>query len=187
MHTSQTADQKKRLKTPDLAYISIGAALIAICSWIYIPAVIQFTLQTFAVFAVLLILGGKRGTLSVIVYVILGAFGVPVFSGFTGGIGILLGKTGGYILGFLFMGLIYILFVKIFGDKPLSRIAALVTGLFICYAFGTAWFMLLYLKNTGPVGLMTVLSWCVFPFIVPDLAKMALAFFLSGRVRRFIR
>ena len=101
--------------------------------------------------------------------------------------GILLGKTGGYILGFLFMGLIYILFVKIFGDKPLSRIAALVTGLFICYAFGTAWFMLLYLKNTGPVGLMTVLSWCVFPFIVPDLAKMALAFFLSGRVRRFIR
>lgn len=187
MHTTQTADQKKRLKTPDLAYISIGTALIAICSWIYIPAVIQFTLQTFAVFAVLLILGGKRGTLSVIVYVILGAFGVPVFSGFTGGMGILLGKTGGYILGFLFMGLIYILFVKIFGDKPLSRIAALVTGLFICYAFGTAWFMLLYLKNTGPVGLMTVLSWCVFPFIVPDLAKMALAFFLSGRVRRFIR
>ena len=138
-------------------------------------------------FAVLLILGGKRGTLAVLLYMIMGAVGIPVFSGFAGGLGVLLGKTGGYIVGFLFMGLIYMLFLRLFGDKTVIRIIALVTGLLICYAFGTAWFMVLYLKNTGPVGLMTVLTWCVFPFILPDLVKMALAFFLSGRVRRFIR
>ena len=187
MLSRNTSEPKRTLKTPDLAYIAIGTALIAVCSWICIPSVVQFTLQTFAVFSVLLILGGKRGTLAVIIYMILGAVGIPVFSGFTGGFGILLGKTGGYIFGFLFMGLIYMLFIRFFGEKTIIRIAALLTGLLICYAFGTAWFMLLYLRNTGPVGFVTVLTWCVFPFILPDLAKLALAFFLAGRVRRFIR
>ncbi|MCR4851640.1 MAG: biotin transporter BioY [Lachnospiraceae bacterium] len=183
----KTTQPGPRIKTIDLVYISIGAALIAICSWISIPTAVPFTLQTFAVFAVLSILGGRRGTISVAVYILMGAVGLPVFAGFKGGIGVLFGNTGGYILGFLLTGLIYILFQKLFGQKDLTDIIALILGLIVCYAFGTAWFMHLYLKNTGEVGLMTVLSWCVFPFIIPDLIKLALAFIISRRVRGVIK
>ncbi|MEI3229118.1 MAG: biotin transporter BioY [Lachnospiraceae bacterium] len=93
-----------RNKTRDMVYIAIFAVLIAICSWISIPTTVPFTLQTFAVFLAVGVLGGKRGTLSILIYLLLGAIGVPVFAGFTGGIGIVLGTTGGYIIGFLFSG-----------------------------------------------------------------------------------
>ena len=104
MSSADVAKTRDNTKVLDLVYISIGAALIAICSWISIPTAVPFTLQTFAVFFVLLSLGGERGTLATLVYVLLGAVGVPVFAGFSGGIGILLGSTGGYIIGFLFTG-----------------------------------------------------------------------------------
>ena len=174
-------------KTLDLAYIAIGAALITICSWISIPMSVPFTLQTFAVFSVLLLLGGKRGTLSVVTYILLGAIGAPVFSGFNSGVGVLLGTTGGYILGFLLMGLLFLLFEKLLRRKLWVEILALVLGLLVCYAFGTGWFMYIYTKKTGPVGLFSVLSWCVFPFILPDLVKMALAFLLAKRVKPIIK
>ena len=176
-----------RFNALDLVYVSIGAALIAICSWISIPTAVPFTLQTFAVFLVLSLLGGERGTMATLVYVLLGAVGVPVFSGFAGGIGVILGNTGGYIVGFIFMGIIYMLFTRFFGKKNVVRIAALLTGLVVCYAFGTAWFMYVYLKNSGEIGIMTVLAWCVFPFIIPDLFKMALAFALSKRIEPVIK
>ncbi len=174
-------------KVLNLVYIAIGAALIAICSWISIPTAIPFTLQTFAVFFVLLLLGGERGTIATLVYVLLGAVGVPVFAGFSGGIGILLGNTGGYIIGFLFIGFIYMLFSKFFKKSIVMKIAALVLGLAVCYAFGTAWFMHVYMKNSGEVGLFTVLGWCVFPFIIPDLLKIALAVVISRRIEPVIR
>lgn len=186
MSSSETATVSST-KALSLVYISLGAALIAICSWISIPTAVPFTLQTFAVFTVLLLLGGERGTIATLVYVLIGAVGVPVFSGFTGGVGILFGNTGGYIIGFIFMGLIYILFTKLFGKKTAVRIAALILGLIVCYAFGTAWFMHVYMKNTGDVGVLTVLSWCVFPFIVPDLIKIALAFLISKRIEPVIK
>ena len=169
-------------KVSDLVYISIGAALIAICSWISIPTAVPFTLQTFAVFLLLCLLGGERGTIATLIYVLLGAVGVPVFAGFTGGVGVLFGNTGGYILGFILMGIIYIFLTKLFGNKNVMKIIALVLGLIVCYAFGTVWFMYVYMKNTGDVGLLTVLSWCVFPFIIPDIIKLVLAFGISKRV-----
>ena len=171
------------IKTVDLVYIAIGAALIAVCSWISIPMTVPFTLQTFAVFFVLAALGGERGTIATVVYVVMGAVGIPVFSGFKGGIGVLLGNTGGYIIGFIFMGLIYMFITKLLGEKMIPMMIALVFGLIVCYAFGTAWFMYVYIRNTGAIGVMTVLSWCVFPFIIPDLVKMALAMVVSKRVR----
>jgi biotin transport system substrate-specific component len=169
--------------TSDIVYIAIGATLISVCSWISIPITVPFTLQTFAVFFVLLTLGGRRGTLTTLVYVLMGSVGIPVFAGFKGGIGVLLGNTGGYILGFIFMGLIYTFITSIMGDKPVTSIIALIIGLIVCYSFGTAWFMFVYMRETGSVGLMTVLSWCVFPFIIPDLLKLSLAVAVSGRVR----
>lgn len=187
MSNTRAATAKNPIKVLDLVYISIGAALIAICSWISIPTAVPFTLQTFAVFLVLTLLGGERGTMATLVYVLLGAVGVPVFAGFAGGMGIILGNTGGYIIGFLFMGVIYILFTRFLGKKSAVKIVALVVGLIVCYAFGTLWFMHVYMQNTGEVGVMTVLSWCVFPFIIPDLLKMVLALIVTKRVEPVIK
>ena len=101
--------QKTAFRTSDLTQTAICAALIAVCSWISVPAPVPFTLRTFGVFCVLGILGGKRGTAAVLLFLLLGAAGLPVFAGFNGGIGALLGATGGYLLGFVFIGLICLL------------------------------------------------------------------------------
>ena len=186
MGNTGVVETGRNMKVLDLVYIAIGAALIAICSWISIPTAVPFTLQTFAVFFVLLVLGGERGTLATLIYVLLGAIGVPVFAGFTGGVGILFGSTGGYILGFIFTGLIYMLFMKFFKKSLVTKVIALVIGLAVCYAFGTAWFMHVYIENSGPVGLVTVLGWCVFPFIIPDLLKMVLAVMIARRIEPVI-
>lgn len=169
-----------------MVQIALFAAIIAICSWIQIPLTVPFTLQTFAVFCTLGILGGKNGTISVLLYIILGAVGVPVFAGFSGGVGVLLGTTGGYIIGFLFTALLYWVITHFFGDKLPVMIIAMALGLVVCYAFGTAWFMLVYARTTGAVGLMTALGWCVFPFILPDCVKIALAILLAKRIPKHL-
>lgn len=170
--------------TYDMAYIGIFTVLIAICSWISIPMQIPFTLQTFAVFLAVAVLGGRRGTLSVVVYVLLGAIGVPVFAGFTGGLGIIMNNTGGYIIGFIFAALAMWLMERLFGRKFWVQAVSMVIGLVICYAFGTVWFMLVYMRNTGTIGLMTVLGWCVIPFIIPDAVKIMLALVLSNALKK---
>ena len=174
----------KGFQAIDLAYVAVCAALMAVCSWISIPATVPFTLQTFAVFCSLGFLGGKRGTAAILVYLLLGAVGVPVFAGFSGGIGILFGTTGGYLLGFLLMGLVYWLGERLSMDSRNIRIISMILGLLLCYAFGTAWFMFVYARQTGAIALGTALAWCVVPFILPDLVKMVLALLLSGRLRK---
>lgn len=175
-----------KFRVVDLTYMAVGAALTAVCSWISIPSTVPFTLQTFAVFCVLSLLGGKRGTVSIVIYILLGAVGMPVFAGFTGGIGILLGTTGGYIIGFIFMALLFWLAEHFFGDALPVRIVSMLAGLLVCYAFGTGWFLWVYARQSGAIGIGTALSWCVLPFILPDLAKMALAVGIAGRVKKFI-
>ena len=99
-----------RFRTVDLAYIALFAVLMAVCAWITIPIpkpFVQFTLQTFAVFMALITLGGRRGLYVTVVYLLMGAVGVPVFSGFRGGLSVLLDTTGGYIIGFVASALVY--------------------------------------------------------------------------------
>ena len=182
--TTQTAT---RSKTYDMVYIAVFAVLIAICSWISIPTTVPFTLQTFAVFLAVGVLGGKRGSLSVLIYILLGAVGIPVFAGFSGGFGILLGSTGGYIIGFLFSALLMWGMETLLGKKTWVLGLSMVLGLIVCYAIGTVWFMVVYTKNSGPVGLAAVLSWCVIPFIIPDLVKIALALVLSKRLSTILK
>lgn len=174
--------------TRDLAYIALFAVLIAICSWIAIPILqVPYTLQTFAVFLAVGVLGGKRGTLAVLVYILLGAVGVPVFAGFTGGLGVLLGTTGGYILGFLCTALLMWLLEALLGRKLWVLAVSMVLGLIACYAFGTVWFMVVYARTAGAIGLGTALGWCVIPYIIPDLVKLALALVLSQRLGSALR
>ena len=134
-----------RSKTYDIVYIGVFAVIMAICSWISIPTTVPFTLQTFGVFIAVGVLGGKRGSLAVLVFIILGAIGVPVFSGMTGGVGILLGSTGGYIIGFLFSALVMWAMEKLPVKNAFTQILSMILGLVVCYAFGTVWFMVMSL------------------------------------------
>lgn len=174
-------------KTYDIVYIAVFTVIMAICSWISIPATVPFTLQTFAVFLTVGVLGGKRGTLAVLVYLLLGMAGIPVFAGFTGGIGFLVGNTGGYLIGFIFSALVMWAMEIILGRKTWALAVSMVIGMLVCYAFGTAWFMIFYTKNVGAVGFVTALIWCVVPFVVPDLIKIALALMLSKRLARIVK
>ncbi|MHC1694450.1 MAG: biotin transporter BioY [Eubacteriales bacterium] len=174
------------MKVRNLTFIALFAALMAICSWISIPFTIPFTLQTFAVFLAVGLLGGQRGTIAVLVYILLGAVGAPVFSGFRGGVGVLLGNTGGYIIGFLASAFVVWGITRFFGKSAVALGISMLIGIAVCYAFGTAWFMVVYTKANGAVPLATVLSWCVVPYIIPDLIKITLAVTLSVRLRRYV-
>ena len=152
------------MKTRDMALCALFAALLAVCAWLVIPAGdVPFTLQTFGVFAALGLLGGKRGTIAIAVYLLLGAVGAPVFAGFKGGIGALLGVTGGYLVSYLFMGLVVILAEKWFGERNLVFLIAGVIALIVCYAFGTAWFVAAYARTAGPISWAAALGKCVLP------------------------
>ena len=184
---AESSKKKKKLRTVDIAYIGLFAALIAVCAQIAVPMTVSFTMQTFAVFSALAILGGKNGTISILIYIALGAIGVPVFAGFSGGIGVLFGTTGGYILGFLFSGLLYWLITHFLGTKLPVMIAAMALGLIVCYTFGTVWFIQVYTSKVESIGLMAALGWCVFPFILPDCVKIALAILIAKRLpKRFV-
>ena len=182
-----TSTASTHLRTRDLTHIALFAVLIAVCAWITIPMTVPFTLQIFAVFAALATLGGRRGTYAVAVYLLLGAVGLPVGAGFQGGLGWLLGTTGGYIVGFLCIALLYWLLTAKLGESLPVVIAACVLGLAVCYVFGTIWFIAVYARTTGPVGVMTALGWCVSPYVIPDLLKLVLAVTLSQRVKGFLR
>ena len=174
------------MKTRDLTLIAVFAAVITVCAWISIPAAVPFTLQTLGIFLAVGLLGGRRGTISVGVYLLLGAVGAPVFSGFNGGIGYLLGATGGYLLGFLAMAAVMWGLTAALGDGPPAMALAMVLGLLACYALGTAWFMAVYTRTRGAVSLLSVLSSCVFPFVLPDLLKLGLALLLIRRLKGLV-
>jgi len=193
-------EKKSSFQPIDIAYIAMAVALMSVCSWIEIPTTVPFTLQTFAVFLSLILLGGARGTMSVLVYILLGAAGAPVFSGGSGGLTALFSSSGGYIIGFFFSALTIWGVGHLLDHLVTERIrsgmkrtlkkkillnliqgAVLLLGLLICYTFGTAWFVHVYVGEDGShVGFLTALSWCVFPFILADLAKIALALFIGS-------
>ena len=172
------------MKTKDIALMGMCIALLAICSFISVPTTVPFTLQTFGVFVVLLLLGGKNGTIAIPGYIILGAIGVPVFAGFSGGFSVILGMTGGYILGFLLTGIAYMLATKYLGEGLVVRIGALIVGLALCYTFGTIWFIKVYAMQVGSIGTMAALSMCVFPFLIPDAIKLIAAVIVAQRVKK---
>lgn len=172
----------------DMIYTAMFAAVIAICSQIQLPiGPVPFTLQTLGIFAAAGILGTKRGTLSVAVYVLLGAVGLPVFAGFSGGFGVLTGPTGGYIIGFLFTAFAVGLMTDFLGKKIWVLAVSMIIGLILCYAFGTAWFIIVSNNSGKEMDIMTALSYCVIPFLIPDAAKIAAAVILVNRLDKIVK
>lgn len=171
-----------------LICIAMFTAVTVVCSQIQIPlGPVPFTLQTMAVFIASGLMGARRGTLSVALYLLLGALGLPVFAQFSGGIGVILGPTGGYIVGFVLTALITGLGSDIFRKNPVALIISMTLGLLLCYAVGTAWFIFVTNRSGGNMGLMTALGYCVFPFLIPDGVKIAFSAVLVNRLSRLVQ
>jgi len=166
-------------KTKNLSRIALGAAALTICAWLSIPTPVPFTMQSMAVLTVSALLGSKMGSACVAVYLLLGAVGIPVFSGFRGGIQVLLGPTGGYLVGFLLCAFV----TGWISKKSTSTkilMAGMAIGMFLCYVFGTLWYVLFYANG----GWKTILLTCVVPFLLPDAMKLFISVFLVRRVRK---
>ena len=174
-------------KAYDLVLIALFVALMAICAWITIPAAVPVTMQTFGVCLALLLLGGKRGAICMAVYLLLGAVGVPVFSGFRGGVSALVGSTGGYLVGFIVSALLMWALTGFARRNRWTLAVALAVSLLACYAFGTVWFVVVSVRAGKAMTFGTALSFCVLPYILPDAAKIWLAYFLSKRLKRFVK
>ena len=127
------------MKIKDLVLIAIFTSIICVMSLISIPTTVPFTLQTLAVFLCMFMLKPIDSLISVLLYILIGAIGIPVFSNFNSGFGTLAGPTGGYIIGFILMTLIPFV-VK-------NKIASGIIGLIICYIFGSIWFLMFNQSN----------------------------------------
>lgn len=176
-------------KARSISLIALFSAIIVICSLITIPSAIPFTLQTFAIFLCLNILCAKKGLISIIIYILLGIVGLPVFSGFNSGIGALLNVTGGYIIGFIFSALTFWLVTELFNKKPRKTINLIASfaGLIVCYIFGTLWYILLFIKNGDTISFTSAFTICVLPFIIPDILKILLSIAVSEKIKNHIK
>lgn len=179
--------RNSRLRTPDLAYIALFAVLMTVCAWITIPFPVPFTLQTFALFLALMTLGGQRGLYAVLVYLLMGLTGLPVFSGFQSGLGALLGPGGGYLMGFPAAALLYRQLRPAPYESSRADFLAALAGLLVCYVLGTLWFWGVYAPASGSISPVAALSLCVFPFLIPDLIKLVLAAVLARRLKQHLR
>ncbi len=175
--------QKKKID-PKLITLTMGAmsvALIAVCSWISIPLFgVPFTLQTFAVFLIAGLFDLKTSALSMTAYLFLGAVGLPVFANFKSGAAVIVGPTGGYLIGFLAAFFIIALFKKIKKDSTVFLAIGMLVGLIESYALGTLWFYFIAAK--GSKSIMEILGICVFPFVIPDIIKLVIAVILVNRL-----
>ena len=155
---------------------SLFASLCAVCSWIAVPLPpVYITLQTLALLLTLGTLGGKWGTVSIALYLLLGVVGLPVFAGFRGGAGALLDATGGFLWGFLVSGLVY-WFLESAGKLP-----AMVAAMAVCYFCGCLWFQIY-----ADVGLQQAFLLCAAPYLLPDALKLWIALRISNRLARHI-
>lgn len=171
------------MKTKTIVLCAIFAAVMCVFSVITIPTgIVPITMGFFGIMLTAVILGMKKGVISVVVFILLGAVGLPVFSGFKGGVQVLFGPTGGYIWGYIPMtAIIGLLASKLPENKwraVLKMFLSCIAGIVICYALGTVQFM-----AVQEMGLVKSLAACVIPFIPFDLAKAALASYVGYTAR----
>ena len=181
MFESTAEKTEKKVNVKDMTVIALVTAVICIIAPFSIPIAISpipITLALFALFLAGIILGKWKGVVCTVIYLLLGMVGLPVFNGFSGGVQKLVGPTGGYLIGYLFLVFFTGLFVEKFPNKiPMY----FVVGIIVCYAFGTVWFVLQY-----KVGFLEALTMCVFPYIPMDLVKLVAAVIIGSQVRKIL-
>lgn len=181
------------MNTRNLGYIAVSTALLSVSAWVAIPiGGIPFTLQILVLCLTAGLLGWKGALLSTLAYLLLGFIGIPVFAGFTGGVGVLLSPTGGYLVGFLPLAFVS----GIAGDKLAEKKgikSRVFLGLFmglgvlLCYALGTAWFIVLSAQESVKVGFFSALTLCVLPYIPLDAIKVSFAVFLTAKLQKHLK
>ena len=169
-----------KLTTNKLALVGLAGAITCILGPIALPSSpVPFSLGLFGIFLGTGLLGPYLGTISCLVYILLGLIGLPVFSGFTGGIGVVLGPTGGYLLGYLLIPLVSGLFTLRQKGSRFLLLSGMIAGLLLCYITGTLW-----LGYHLELDFQSALLIGVLPYIPADLLKLSLAWFLSSAIRK---
>lgn len=171
---------KSKFNIHTMALVAVMAAVICILGPLSLPiGIVPISLANLAIYFVLYILGMKRGTAACIIYILIGFVGIPVFAGFSSGPSILLGPTGGYLIGFVFMSIISGLFVDKFFDKWYLCVIGMLIGTAVCYAFGTVW-----LAHEAHLTVISALAAGVLPFIPGDVIKIVIATLIGPNLHR---
>ena len=170
----------KKSRALKVTFCGLFCAMMVVCSWITIPSAVPFTLQTLGIFLAYFILGARPATVSLVTYLLLGAVGVPVFSGFKGGAGVLFSQTDGYLWGFLVGGVITIFLEKTIKSRRIFRYASGATLLATAYISGSLWYVFAYGEG---MDFFAVLKICVLPFVIFDVLKLFLAIYITKRVK----
>ena len=165
----------------NIAAVSMCTAFIIISSWLSVPFSVNFTLQTFSIFIICFLFDFKIAFSSIVVYMMIGIIGVPVFSGFGAGISAIVAPTGGFLLSFLLFPFV----IKLFNFKSnlALRIFSMFVCMLICYTLGTLWYYFGY-SAANEMDIIGILSICVFPFIIPDIVKILLVSLVYGRLSK---
>ncbi len=172
--------KNKKSSVYQLTVCALMAAVMCVIGPMSIPiGAVPVSFTNFVICLTACLLGWKWGSVSVIVYVLLGTFGLPVFSGYAGGLAKLAGPTGGYIIGYVFITLIGGAFIVRFRSSYIWTVIGLVLGVAVTYAFGTAWFVI-----QMKCELWYAMTVCVLPFIGWDLLKICAATAVGATVRR---
>lgn len=188
--TMNDGDVAIKSRTRSVAYIGLSIAIIAVCAWVTVPiGPVPFTLQMLAIPLVIAVLPPIQAVSAVYLYVIIGAIGVPIFSGFKGGIGVLLGPTGGFLIGYLIGVVLAVLFLSLVRQKAKSSALdiafVIVAGIiFTACAYVVGCIQYSVVAN---VGMQQAFLVSCAPFIIPDLVKVIVAAICAQGVRRVIR
>ncbi len=182
---ASAADKKKReekLNTKTMALIGVMTAIICIMGPLSLPiGPVPLSLGTLAIYFTVYVLGMKKGVISCLVYLLIGLAGVPVFASFSSGPAKLLGPTGGYLIGYIFLALICGLVIDK-TDNMIICFLGMLLGTAVLYAFGTAW-----LAYSAKMTFLQALAAGVLPFIAGDAAKMAIAVIAGQQVKKRLR
>lgn len=173
----------QRTSTFQMTLMGLMAAVTCLVAPISIqlPGGIPISLTNFIVYLTVFLLGWKKGTISYCIYLLIGMIGLPVFSGFTGGLSKLVGPTGGYLVGFILMAIISGYFIEVFPGKLHMYVMGMLLGTVVNYIFGTSWFIM-----QTHMALRAALAACVFPFLIGDAIKVAIATVIGPMIRKYL-
>lgn len=183
--TKNATITKNSLTTKELALIGLMAAVMCVLGPISVPipiSPVMISLGNMAILLAVYVLGTKRGLISYLIYLFLGTVGLPVFTGVAGGLGKVVGPTGGYLIGYFFMIGIAGYFINRFPGKKLIIIPGMFLGTVVCNMIGTIW-----LSHVLEVSFVTGLASGVLPYLPGDLAKVVIAAWIGPILKKAVR
>ena len=180
-----TTASRPALSARQMTITGLATAVTCIIGPVAVPipvSPVPLSLTMLALYLAAYVLGMKLGFISCLLYLLLGAVGLPVFSGFSGGLAKLSGPTGGYLIGFLFLSLLCGFFIQRFPGKVWVHAAGMVCGAAVCYLFGTAW-----LAVQMDLTFRAALTIGVLPYLPGDVIKIIIALMIGPLLRRQTR